>query len=97
MGSEEDSAARKKNRQGQEKDPLTFVFWGIGLLMLGLYVFFTSQPFPQDWSLLFLSLGQSILLLGFGTMILIKGIKDELVQRKTNAPNNSGKRKQANR
>lgn len=63
-------------------DPLTYVLWGIALIAGGCYMMYISGPFTYEWNLVLLSVLQSLALMVFGLLLVLRGVRGERQRKK---------------
>jgi len=60
----------------KKRDPLTFIFWGLLLILYGLYAFYNFINNLEAMNNNLLYLAQSIIMLIFGSIVFLKGFRD---------------------
>lgn len=62
--------------KSKKRDPLTFIFWGLLLILYGLYAFYNFINNLEAMNNNLLYLAQSIIMLIFGSIVFLKGFRD---------------------
>jgi hypothetical protein len=60
----------------RKRDPLTFIFWGLLLILYGLYAFYNFINNIEAMNKNLLILAQSIIMIMFGSMVFFIGFRD---------------------
>jgi len=65
-----------EGKKTRKRDPLTFIFWGLLLILYGLYTFYNFINNIEAINNYLLYLAQSIIMIMFGSIVFLIGFRD---------------------